>query len=271
MGEKINETVAKDGPVQKEFPEGMIPIGDGTFRFACHPGLSCFTFCCRRVDIVLYPYDIIRLKNRLGIDSERFLDKYTNIVSKDEFLPAVMLKMADNTERTCPFLTGNGCSIYLDRPTDCRTYPLERAVDRGLPDSGVRDYYFVHRAEHCLGHNEEREWTVAEWIKDQDIEIFNRLNEIWVEIDTLIREAGGSPGPDSAKKRKMAFMACYNLDVFSRFIFESTFLKRFSIPSKVIKLLKSDDVELLKFGVDWLRFSLGRDKTLSLKVSSRRI
>lgn len=247
----------------------MVPIGDGTFPFACHSGLSCFTFCCRRVDIVLYPYDIIRLKNRLGIDSEEFLDKYANIISKGDFLPVVMLKMTDSAEQTCPFLTANGCSVYPDRPTDCRTYPLERAVDRSLPDSGIRDYYFLHRAEHCLGHNEKREWTVAEWMKDQDIEIFNRMNEIWVEIDTLIRKAGGPPGPDSEKKRKMAFMACYNLDMFRHFIFESTFLKRFSIPSKIIKLLKSDDVALLKFGVDWLRFFLGRDKTLSLKVSLR--
>ena len=60
---------------EKKFPEGMVPLGKSTFRFACHPGVSCFTQCCRKLDLFLYPYDIIRLKKRLGISSEEFLDK----------------------------------------------------------------------------------------------------------------------------------------------------------------------------------------------------
>lgn len=249
----------------------MVPVGDGTFRFACHPGLSCFTLCCRRVRIVLYPYDIIRLKQRLDITSEQFLDKYADIIPQDECLPTVTLRMADNEENTCPFLSKMGCTVYNDRPTDCRTYPLERAVDRSLPQSRPKDYYFVHRAEHCLGHNESREWTVPEWIKDQELQPFNQKNDLWVEIDTLIRATPSATKESYEKQRKMAFMACYNLDAFRRFVFESTFLKRFNIPPKIVKKLRSDDVELLKFGVDWLRFFLLKDKVLTFKTLSRPI
>ncbi len=248
----------------------MVPIGEGTFRFACHPGVVCFTRCCRRIDIMLYPYDIIRLKKRLGISSDQFLDKYASITGEgNAFIPTVMLKMADNEERTCPFLGDGGCSIYDDRPTACRTYPLERAVDRSMPASGPKDYYFVHRVEHCLGHNENKEWTVAEWIKDQEIETFNLMNDLWVEVDTLLRKAPWMMENSLEQKRKMAFMTCYNLDMFRRFVFESTFLKRFDIPARLLKRIKTDDVELMEFAFSWLKFFLGREKTLNLKDTKR--
>lgn len=47
------------------------------FKFECHPGVSCFTQCCRGIDIILTPYDIIQLKHRLELDSEQFLAIYT--------------------------------------------------------------------------------------------------------------------------------------------------------------------------------------------------
>ena len=45
------------------------------FRFNCYPGVSCFTNCCQDITIVLTPYDVLRLKNSLGIPSGEFLDK----------------------------------------------------------------------------------------------------------------------------------------------------------------------------------------------------
>ena len=35
--------------------------------------IACFTRCCRNIDILLTPYDVIRMKNRLGITSTEFL------------------------------------------------------------------------------------------------------------------------------------------------------------------------------------------------------
>ena len=34
-------------------------------KFACHPGVSCFNACCKQADVMLAPYDVIRLKQRL--------------------------------------------------------------------------------------------------------------------------------------------------------------------------------------------------------------
>ena len=47
------------------------------FRFKCHKDISCFTKCCRGIKIILTPYDVIHLKNRLELSSEDFLAIYT--------------------------------------------------------------------------------------------------------------------------------------------------------------------------------------------------
>jgi uncharacterized protein len=60
-------------------------------------------------------------------------------------------------------------------------------------------------------------------------------------------------------------MACYNLDQFRRFVFESTFLQRFEVPEETIKRMKTDDGELLKLSLSWLKFPLFGEKSLPLR------
>ena len=48
-----------------QLPGIRLRAGD-TFRFRCHPGVGCFNRCCRNLNLFLYPYDVIRLRNRLG-------------------------------------------------------------------------------------------------------------------------------------------------------------------------------------------------------------
>ena len=47
-----------------------------TFSFHCHSGVSCFNQCCRNLNLFLYPYDVLRLKHRLDISSDQFLDTF---------------------------------------------------------------------------------------------------------------------------------------------------------------------------------------------------
>jgi len=46
---------------------------DDTIQFRCHKNIACFNECCKRIDISLTPYDILRLKNRLELTSNEFL------------------------------------------------------------------------------------------------------------------------------------------------------------------------------------------------------
>ena len=67
---------------------------DDAFQFRCHPGIDCFNACCRNIDITLTPYDIIRLKRRLKLDSDAFVASYTTPFELDfHGLPGLKLAM----------------------------------------------------------------------------------------------------------------------------------------------------------------------------------
>jgi len=234
--------------------------------FECHPGTECFTRCCRDADMYLYPYDIIRLKSRLGLSSEKFLDRYTTTALRDNpYFPSVMLKMSDEEDKGCPFLSSDGCTVYEDRPFSCRAYPLERAVARGPDGNRPKEMYFIVRQPHCRGHEETRRWTLAEWLEDQQINEYNEINDRWVEIDTRLREnPWGAEGLENPKS-KMAFMSCFNVDRLKTFIMESSFLERFDMEPEKIDYFMESDTELLKFGFDWVEFFLTGKGPLPLK------
>ncbi|KAF0187946.1 MAG: putative Fe-S [Desulfobulbaceae bacterium] len=246
-----------------KFPDGMIPLGAETFHFSCHSGVKCFTSCCKNVDMFLFPYDIIRLKNRLGLNSELFMRRYTRLsTGSHPYFPAVMLKLNDNPERSCPFLTEIGCSVYADRPSACRTYPLERAVDRTSDCGSHPDYYFLTHHTYCLGHHEKPSYTPLQWIREQQLQDYNVQNDRWAELDTIFLtnpwKGEGSGGP----RQQIAFMVCYNVDEFRVFVALNHIFEQFQISKKQKKHIESDDVALLQFGFEWLKFFLGANSSL---------
>ena len=247
----------------KAFPEGMQPLGKKVFSFACHPGLSCFTTCCRNVDMFLYPYDIIRLKRHLGISSTEFLGRYANIVSgQNPYFPALMMKMREDSERGCPFLGNEGCTVYENRPSACRMYPLERGVDRSPNRGRPEEFYFLTGHPYCKGHGERKEWQVKEWLRDQGLLYFNLMDDLWAEMDSLFRsnpfEGEGVAGP----KAQLAFMICYNLDGFREYVEKHELLDQFRLEGSRKRDILQQDEELLKFGYDWLKFILTGAPTL---------
>ncbi len=243
--------------IKKEFPEGMVPLGNSEFQFACHSGVECFTFCCRNVDMILYPYDIIRLKQAVGLDSETFLRTHTILQKGDNpFFPTVKLKLAEDVDKSCSFLNVSGCTVYNDRPSACRTYPLERAVDRSSLGGAGDDYYFLTHHPYCLGHNEDNQLTVKTWIRNQRLIDYNCMNELWAEIDTVFRLNPWKGEGAGGEKQQLAFMVCYNIDGFRRFAQAHMLLKQFKLDKDFRKRIGKEDGELLKFGFQWLKLIL---------------
>lgn len=250
----------------KEFPEGMEPLGNSSFQFRCHPGVSCFTICCQKVDLTLYPYDVLRLKNSLGLSSEEFMRRHARVVQGDNpFFPSVMLQLTDQGEGACPFLTESGCTVYIDRPAACRTYPLERAVARTESGRRPEEFYFIVKHDYCKGHEQDGEFNVRQWVRDQRLEQYNTFNELWTEIDSLFRanpwkgEGAGGPG------QQLAFMICYNIDGFRLFAEERSLFEQFRLNRQQKRAIASSDEELLKFGFEWLKLLFGGRSTLVKK------
>jgi hypothetical protein len=88
----------------------------------------------------------------------------------------------------------------------------------------------------------------------------------WAEVKRLFQDdPWGFEGPEGPKAR-MAFMATYNIDRFRDFIFQSSFFKRYKIKSALLKKLKTDDVQLLKFGFEWVKFFIWGIKSKNIRV-----
>lgn len=253
--QKLKETILK------EYPR----LGrDDKFQFACHAGVSCFNECCGDVNIFLTPYDVLRLKNELGISSQDFLDKYTILpIDQNQKLPVVMLRMQDNEKKTCHFVRKEGCSVYENRPWACRMYPLGMASPGENAAELNDEFFFILRESVCQGFKEDKEWTVNEWINNQGIEKYNEFGDLYKDLYThpyLEKAPALTP-----QKIDMFFLASYNLDKFRDFIFNSTFLQKFDIEPEHLEKLKTDDEELLKFGFNWLRFALFGEQTMTIK------
>jgi uncharacterized protein len=238
---------------------------DDTFQFACHPGVSCFNRCCGDVNIFLSPYDVLRMKQRVGMTSDDFLDKYTLMpVHKDMKTPVIVLRMNEDERKTCPFLTVAGCGIYSDRPWPCRMYPLGLAAQKDTRDGwrGER-FYFLLREDVCKGFEEPRKWTVREWIENQGIGEYDEWGEAFKEL-TLHQffESGGTLAPE---KMHMLFTACYDLDKFREFVFESTLLQRFEVDEDLVEEMRYSEEALLRFAFLWVRFSVFGERTVRVK------
>ena len=221
--------------------------------------------------MILTPYDIIRLKDRLGLTSDQFLAVYTKpkLLARTR-LPVVTLKMLDDEQKSCPFVSPEGCSIYEDRPLSCRYYPLGTASfrEQEIQPSG-EDFYFMVRESHCLGFEEDKEWTVSDWREDQGVETYDEANKGWMEF-MLKKKSYGFEYDLSEESRRMFFMVSSNVDSLRRFIFESSFLEKYEVEEEILEKIKSDDVALLKFGFDWLQSALFGGDKVKLKEEFRK-
>lgn len=242
-----------DADKLKELPGRQIKDND-TFSFRCHSEIACFNLCCRNLNLFLYPYDVVRLKNSLGMTSDAFLDRYVDVVLREgNFFPDVLLRMADNPERTCPWLSEEGCRVYADRPDTCRTFPVEQGLLHGPGKSMGQRVCFFRPPDFCQGQHEDKVWTLDSWAADQEAEQFNKMTLEWSRVKALFySNPWGSEGPEGPGA-KMAFMATYNIDQLRDFVVESSFLKRYKVKSALLKKLKHDDLAMLRFGFDWVK------------------
>jgi uncharacterized protein len=240
---------------------------DHRFSFRCHPGVKCFTQCCRGINIILTPYDIIRLKNRLQLTSEAFLAMYTKpeLLEKTD-LPVITLRLLDDEKSSCPFVRDNGCLIYEDRPTTCRYYPLGVAALSHKEGADDQDFFFFIKEPHCCGFEEEKEWTVREWREDQGVTIRDEVNADWTDL--VVRKRSFPPNIKlTDRSKQMFFIASYDMDKFRAFVFESSFLERYDIDPQIVEDIRKDEIALLKFALRWLKSILFKSGEFPLRAS----
>ncbi len=225
-----------------------------TFTFSCHRGLPCFNACCRNKHLPLSPYDVLRLRKALHLDSDSFLVDYAvyALDSRSGF-PVISLKMNEDEEKTCPFVGDEGCRVYPDRPTACRLFPLGRATRSGGAASREQ-FFFLQDIPGCLGKNESKTWTVERWLKAQGALPYMAINDKMLDLLFHPKREIGKPLDD--RQLQKLIVACYNLDEFRAFVEKTKLLDASRVDDETRERIERDDTALLMFGLAYLTATL---------------
>lgn len=248
-------------------PSNIMPtkLGlDSQLKFRCHPKVSCFTACCGNINIILTPYDILRIRRPLNLTADEFLLRFTTPTYLEKTdMPGVKIHL--DAEGRCPFVTPEGCTIYPYRPTTCRYYPVGMSFFHEAAEGGTsEEFYFLVKEPHCMGHEEEQTMTIREWRADQGIDESDEMNKEWMEL-VMRRKSFGMQATLSEAAQKIFFMTSTDLDKFRDFVFNSSFLSIYDIDQPTLDVIKTDDIALLKFSFKYLASSLFGTNDLKIK------
>lgn len=232
-----------------QFPEAVYRLKpDEKFNFACHPGVPCFTDCCKMLELSLTPYDVLRMRMGTGLTSQQLHNQYIiEERGEQDMFPKYFLTMIDDGQASCAFVDKEkGCQIYPHRPGACRAYPLGRAAVR-TRSGELHQHFVLMKESHCKGFAEPVEQTPLSYATDQGLITYNRYNDA---IATLIQhdQIRQNRFMPSDEQLKLYALALYNIDSFRQQI-ETGRLGIHDLPESVLR----DDEELLLYGIEWLK------------------
>jgi Fe-S-cluster containining protein len=233
-------------------------------QFQCRKGIACWNACCSNIDISLTPYDILRLRRRFELSSGAFLQQYTLPYEMEQnSIAGVKLRPVANGS-ACQFMTADGCSVYEDRPTACRYYPLALLSLRRQDETADSTSYALVEEPHCLGHREPRRISVEAYRKEQGLDDYDDLARGWRQLILKKKSSGPSIGKPSKRSLELFFMVCYDIDRFSEFVASEGFRQLYDLPPQELKDILCDDLALMQFGFRFLRQVLFGEETIAL-------
>lgn len=264
----MSKSEASASPVRESPVMPTMFDGGKRIHFRCHKGIACFNACCKSIDISLTPYDVIRLKNRLGLTSSEFLRTYTvpYEMEKDGLAGVKFSPVEGGT--ACRFMTEEGCSVYEDRPTACRYYPVALLSMRKQDEYVDTQSYALVKEDHCLGHNDPRELTIDEYRAEQGVAEYDELARGWRQLILKKKSSGPAIGKPSKRSLQLWFMACYDVDRFRTFVDSDSFRQVFVLGDEDKARLLADDTELMLFAFRFLRQVMFGENSIELNDTS---
>lgn len=252
----------------KDSPFGDSPVmpnmldGDAALKFRCHRGVKCWNACCSNIDITLTPYDILRLKNRFSISSGEFLKEYTVPYEIDkDGTPGVKLRSVEGGT-ACRFMVEEGCSVYEDRPTACRYYPVALLSVRRSDEFTDRLSFALVNEKTCFGHQEEQVQTIDQYREAQGASEYDEKGRGWRQLILKKKSAGPAIGKPPLISNQLFFMVSYDLDRFRAFVISESFNQSYVVPVEEMAELVADDEKLMEFGYRFLRHVLFNEQSL---------
>ena len=169
--------------------------------------------------------------------------------SEDLPMPMVHLAMEGHDDKLCPFATDDGCAVYQDRPSACRTFPLGRSL-RASPDGKSADEeYVLLDPPFCQGFADgSPEFTATDYAEDQGLEIYHRFNNRYTGLLVQWQKRGRRSG---APTSDLIFTALYRIDAFAEVIEQRDLLAHSGAPQRLHDKILSDEPQRL-----WFAFKL---------------
>jgi Fe-S-cluster containining protein len=127
---------------------GSAPWYEDGLRFEC---TRCGN-CCGGApgNVYVSEAEIDGIAERLGLDREAFVRRYTRRIRRQD---GPHVSLVEKRNHDCIFFErGTGCTIYEDRPKQCRTWPFWRA------NLASRDEWQA-TAEDCPGMGRGERWS----------------------------------------------------------------------------------------------------------------
>lgn len=118
-------------------------------QFDCHQCGHCCTF--EGGAIYASEEEFQAIADRLNISIDEFYQQYT-------FESGGLVSIKSHKEGPCYFYK-DGCTIYEERPTQCRTYPF-------WPEVINREHDWIKESRTCAGIGKGKAWTKEE-IKEE--------------------------------------------------------------------------------------------------------
>ena len=172
---------------------------DDLFAFKCR---SCGKCCRDREDILLNSRDVYNIAKALSLTHKQVVEKYGDVfVGKDSRIPIVRL-MPKGTNKVCPLLAGNRCSVHSLKPAVCATFPIGRVIasedaptDMGLGNNPNEIKYIFNGA--TCGSRRKKQ-TVRAWLElfgiPTDDHFFIKWNDIVFKLMAAIHKYEGKSG-----------------------------------------------------------------------------
>jgi len=213
---------------------------------------------------MLTPYDVLRLRRGLSESSKDFIHNRAEVgMAPDTGFPMLALRMLGNEQKTCPFVSAAGCTVYEHRPGACRTYPLGRAT-RMDKSKEVAERFFLVQEPHCQGFEEKTTWTPQTWLKDQGLKTYNQFNDQYMGLMARQKNTGQKI---QGQQATMILLALYQLDSFLKFIRDMKVFDRLTVPQDRQQAILEHEEARLEFALDWLELILfGKSENLEIKA-----
>ena len=189
MGRSQGKSLATGAPAQgveagyARFNTARL-LQDSPFSYVCH---RC-THCCRRFQIPLTPFDLLRLADYFGMTTTDVIEQHLDDNSS----------LQRRKDGACKFLSAEGCAAHGGRPLVCRMYPLVRNVTEN------REWFSVLEPVPDSSAVWGMEGTVAGYLEAQgalpSIEGYNMYSRLHYRIEQRFRQAlAGAASTGKAK------------------------------------------------------------------------